>query len=723
MISTSKAYKEAILKNRVMYHKARIVLASGEEIVVMDRQLMSFVYEDAVSSDNAFDIGAAIINSFSCTIDNANGQYTFKDFTGAVVHPSIGLLLPNGTAEWIQRGIYYVTNSPKADVTISLSCLDRMSFFEKRFDSVNIAYPTTIQTLVERCCQNCNVPFYDVVPNGSFPVPALSGDGITYLTIISECAKAAGCWARIDQTGNLRFNWYQLLAQSADGGYFDSAVPLYQSGCSMDGGYFDDGTPSYLSGDTFNSSDFSTAEYHHIYTLMNNTIETKQIVITGVSVKSGETEYLSGLEGYVLSVESMIATEKTAGRLADYLSGKIAGMSLYKANVTALSDPSVEAGDCVVYTDRKAVSFGSYLTRVRYSARSSEEYITAAESISENTSDVYTPETRVLLKAQAGTKQQIKTYDQTVQDMTSLIAQGFGLYFTKLEDQAGGTKLYMHDKQTIEESTMIWTITAQGLMVSTNGTATWAVDKNGNALFNVITARGINADWINIGGQGNGDGRLVVKSSSGTPLIILDNQGITMADGTSLINASGVCGDLTFTSGGTPYDLGWAGNVAIGNFRKQEVYLQAVIPDNYVITSAVLVLSTCATVWNNIWDADASGNPVYNTATGYPRGIKAYIGTGQVYKEAAWDGEYSFSSTGTYTQVLSGGFTSGGTDGSASTTPKQIKSGNIKTMLQTGLNTVRITVADYTGTTNLTYAQRTGTATSLLSIKGYTKNQ
>lgn len=723
MIPTSRAYKEAILKNRVMYHKVRIQLASGEEIEVMDRQLMSFIYEDAVSSDSAFDIGAAIINSFTCTIDNSDGGYTFKDFTSAVVHPSIGLLLPDGTTEWIQKGIYYVTNSPKADVSISLSCLDRMSFFEKRFDTVNIAYPTTIQTLVERCCQNCNVPFFDVVPNGSFLVPALSGDDITYLTIISECAKAAGCWARIDHIGNLRFNWYQLWSQSADGGYFDSAVPSYQSGCSMDGGYFDNGTPFYLSGDTFDSGAFSTAEYHHIYTLMNNTIDTKRIVITGVSVKSGETEYLSGSEGYVLSVESMIATEQTAKKLADYLAGKIAGMTLYKATITALSDPSAEAGDCVIYTDRKAISFGSYLTRVKYSARNSEEYITAAESISENTSDIYTPETRVLQKAQAGTKQQLQTYDQTVQDMTSLISQGFGLYFTKLDDPAGGTKLYLHDKQTIEESTMIWTITNQGLMVSTNGTATWAVDKNGNALFNVITARGINADWVNIGGQGNGDGRLVVKSSTGIPLIILDNQGITMADGTSLINASGVCGDLTFTSGGTPYDLGYAGNVAIGNFRKQEVYLQALIPSNYVITSAILALSTCATLWSNIWDADASGNPVYHTATGYPRGIKAYIGSGQAYKEAVWDGEYSITGTGTYTQVQSGGFTSGGVDGSPSTAPKQIQSGNIKAMLKTGLNTIRITVADYTGSTNLAYAQRTGTAAALLSVKGYTKNQ
>ena len=259
-------------------------------------------------------------------------------------------------------------------------------------------------------------------------------------------------------------------------------------------------------------------------------------------------------------------------------------------------------------------------------------------------------------------------------------------------------------------------------MVSKDGMTSWAVDSNGNALFNVLTAHGINADWVRVGGQGNGDGQIVVKNAAGDTIILLNNAGITMADGTSLINASGVCGDLTFTSGGTPYDLGFAGNiVTTGSFIKQDVLLQAYIPENYVITSATLVLSTCATQWTSVMD-DAGGSLVYNTCTGYPRGIKAYIGAQQMYKSAVWDGEYSLGTSGSMSQIISGRFTSAGVDGSATTSPKQIKSGDIKSMLKAGLNTIRFTVADFASSTNLSYAQRTGTATALLSIKGYTKN-
>lgn len=253
-----------------------------------------------------------------------------------------------------------------------------------------------------------------------------------------------------------------------------------------------------------------------------------------------------------------------------------------------------------------------------------------------------------------------------------------------------------------------------------DGSFTFAGDKLVyNALDNNLSLSG---NFI-VGGENNLDGNIIVRDSNGNTMIEMNNTGIIMEDGTSIINSSGVCGDLTFTSGGTPYDLGWTGNVVTtGTFIKQELFLQIIVPDNYVITSAVLILSTCATKWNNIMD-ESNGTIVYNSATGYPRGIKAYIGNGQVYKAASWDGEYTFSESGSYSQIISGDFISNGVDGSENIIPKIIKSGDIKSLLKTGLNTIKFSPSDYTGANNLSYAQRTGTATALLSVKGYTKNK
>lgn len=689
--------------------KISVHLTNGRTITYDDETVMEkgISVTEEVSESTTFAIGTCACRE--AVVQIKDGEDNVNDFYNAEVLLSY---------ENESYGTFVCYDAVSKDGIITLSCYDYMIYTDRLIN--NVITGATLGAIAASVCDACGLALgtptfdgYDIAAQ----VPDTSE--MTYRELLGYIAQASCNFVRIDRQGRVVFEWYRDIDTVLDGGVFDPATPSYATGANVDGGDFTFTASDSVDGGTFDDM----TDYWYLYQIFSLNVATDDIVITGIQVKSDENSSLFGTDEYMLSIEDNPLMEGREAYFAEYIGSKVNGLCFRTFQAAIPDSIDIKAGETVYVTDIDCNAYKSFITKVSYTINSETTIECNAKAPVRQSARRNDITTKILTKAKQNTGRQIKTYDQTVQDMTSLIAQGFGLYFTKLEDPAGGTKLYMHDKQTIEESTMIWTITAQGLMVSTNGTATWTVDKNGNALFNVITARGINADWVNIGGQGNGDGRLVVKSSSGTPLIILDNQGITMADGTSLINASGVCGDLTFTSGGTPYDLGWAGNVAIGNFRKQEVYLQAVIPDNYVITSAVLVLSTCATIWNNIWDADASSNPVYNTATGYPRGIKAYIGTGQVYKEAAWDGEYSFSGTGTYTQVLSGGFTSGGTDGSTSTAPQQIKSSNIKTMLKTGLNTVRITVADYTGTTNLAYAQRTGTATALLSIKGYTKNQ
>lgn len=689
--------------------KISVRLTDGRTITYDDETVIEkgISVTEEVSESTTFAIGTCVCRE--ATVQVKDEEANANDFYNAEV-----LLSYNNEA----YGTFVCNTAVSKDGIITLSCYDYMIYTDRLITSVITG--ATLGAMAASICDTCGLALGTPTFDGyDIPVTVPDTGEMTYRELLGYIAQAGCNFVRIDREGRVVFEWYRDIDTILDGGVFDPAIPFYATGANVDGGDFTYKTSGEADGGIFGDM----ADYRYLHQIFSLDVATDDIVITGVQVKNDENSSLSGTDEYMLSIEDNPLTEGKESYFAEYIGSKVNGLCFrtFHAAIPDLID--IKAGEAVYVTDIDCNAYKSFITKVSYTINSETTIECNAKTPVRQSVRRNDIATKILTRAKQNTGKQIKTYDQTVQDMTSLISQGFGLYFTKLEDTAGGTKLYMHDKQTIEESTVIWTITTEGLMVSTNGTATWAVDKNGNALFNVITARGINADWVNIGGQGNGDGRLVVKSSSGTPLIILDNQGITMADGTSLINASGVCGDLTFTSGGTPYDLGYAGNVAIGNFRKQELFLQAVIPDNYVITSAVLVLSTCATIWNNIWDADSSGNPVYHTATGYPRAVKAYIGTGQVYKEAAWDGEYGFSGTGSYTQVISGGFTSGGVDGSTSTAPKQIKSGNIRTMLKTGLNTIKITIADFTGDTNLTYAQRTGTATALLSIKGYTKNQ
>ena len=74
---------------------ADITLVDGTVLNLKDKDIWtdSFSIEDAVSGTSSFDIGAAIINKLTLSINNIYEEYSEYDFTGAVVVPYIGLEL------------------------------------------------------------------------------------------------------------------------------------------------------------------------------------------------------------------------------------------------------------------------------------------------------------------------------------------------------------------------------------------------------------------------------------------------------------------------------------------------------------------------------------------------------------------------------------------------------------------------------------------------------
>ena len=661
----------------------------------------------SISSSDAFALGNC--SAATCTLKIADALAHANDFYHATVE------VKNGEKS---KGKFVCNSSDTKGGVLTLDCYDYMIYAGKQITTQISG--KTFGAIAASACDGCGLELKNqswAGANRECTVPDTSK--MTYRDLFAYIAQATGNYCRVDEFGAVVFDWFDAdLTDVIDGGVFDEGAP-YQTGSNIDGGDFSYASSGDADGGTF----LETASTHTVLDAFSLDVGTDEIGITGIRVKNGDTETLAGQDGYVLSVEDNPFTEGKEEEYAQYMAARCVGLRFRTFMAKIPENAEISVGDALYITDAFNTAYKSYITSITYNAYGQMSIACEAASPVRQEMQRATVVTKILQKADQSMNRKILSYDQTAQNMTSLISQGFGLYTTTVTDEVGGVKQYLHDKPTLETSSVIWTRTAQGLMVSKDGMTSWAIDSNGNALFNVLTAHGINANWVRVGGQGNGDGQIVVKNAAGDTIILLNNAGITMADGTSLINASGVCGDLTFTSGGTPYDLGWAGNtIATGNFIKQDVLLQAYIPENYVITSAVLVLSTCATSWTSVMDDSGSGSLVYNTCTGYPRGIKAYIGAQQMYKSAVWDGEYTLGTSGAMSLIVSGGFTSAGVDGSATTSPKQIVSGDIKNLLTSGLNTIRFTVADFAGSTNLSYAQRTGTATALLSVKGYTKN-
>lgn len=206
------------------------------------------------------------------------------------------------------------------------------------------------------------------------------------------------------------------------------------------------------------------------------------------------------------------------------------------------------------------------------------------------------------------------------------------------------------------------------------------------------------------------DGTQKVLDGNGNTVVEIGQNGITLSGGAKLVTGSGVATNLSFTSGGTPQILGWSG-ASYSYYVRQAITLQAYIPANMVITSAVLSLLTRATQWTG---SVYSGN-------GYPRSMKAYIGLGQPYMQASWDGEYTWVNANSGNQIVSGNFTSGGVNGSTSPTSTLTQStGNIKNLLTAGkVNVISIIPTDTTPSSDAVGAQHTGTGIAVLSVIGY----
>lgn len=86
--------------------------------------------------------------------------------------------------------------------------------------------------------------------------------------------------------------------------------------------------------------------------------------------------------------------------------------------------------------------------------------------------------------------------DSTIAAFSGIIANGLGLFITKIQvGTAGGFQIYLHNKPTLAESQYQWTINDSGFAVSKDYGKTWSAGftVDGDATFNSLSANAIYA--------------------------------------------------------------------------------------------------------------------------------------------------------------------------------------------------------------------------------------
>lgn len=515
MINTSNEYKRVIQGSRTYIVRLKIEFRDHTAITVENDRIISNTVniEDAVSNNGSFDIGAAIINQLKVSLYNGDEYFSRYDFEGAVIYPYIGIQLDN-TIEFLKKGVFIIEEAVTGNAVISLQALDRMTKFERPYSESSLTYPATLNDIVRDACEVCGVSLGTArFDHDDYMVQNRPGDEkITFREIISYVAEAAGCYARFNVDGNLEIKWYDFGVfeemPGVSGGSFDKEQEgTYQSGDILDGGLFSQSGE----GDTLEGGLFSKMKkYHHIYRISSKSISTDDVVITGVKVTvekqdSGSEEeenWFAGQEGYVLTVEkNPLIQQGKAQEEAEYLGRKLIGIRFRPMEVSALADPSVEAGDPVFVSDMKGNSYQTVLTRVSFSMGSLEKYVCDAESPQRKSAARYTSATKAVVEARRNAKVEIDNYSKAVLQMNQMAANTLGFYYTEARQEDGSVIVFRHDKPSLQESQIIYKSGADGFFVSTDGglTYTSGFDKDGNAVMNILSAIGINADWIDAG--------------------------------------------------------------------------------------------------------------------------------------------------------------------------------------------------------------------------------
>lgn len=576
MRNVSTAYKRMLYQNRRKYTNTLLItLADNTTLTVTNEHIMDsgFTIDDAVGEDGSFSaLGSTVINSCDVTLYNNDEIYSDYDFTNAKVIVKTNLVGADPSDE-LQLGVYTVDDPTYGDSTITLKLLDNMCQFDRDYDSYNIyTSSTTIYNVVLDACTKCGV-LYDSsltnMPNKNFIVPSAPKDDTTYREVIGWCATIAGCFARCNSEGKLEFAWFDTnafateQANNTDGGIFDSASP-YATGDNVNGGTFNPwNDPTSVDGGAFTER----TGIHYIQTLTSQNIAVDDVVITGIQItydvetdgsNTSETR-LRGTDDYIIDIkDNPFITADNYTSVLDFLAPQLIGLQFRPCNISHPNDPTIEAGDVGYIWDTKGVQHNILITRVDFNPTTPQTIVCGAESPGKNSSSKLSAITKAIVKSRRQLNAEKTIREQIVEDFQRQIANGKGLYFTRVA--TGSSEIiYGHDKPLLADSKVVLKLSTAGIAMTGNytgsdSTTTWyGATFDGTWLANIISTMQLFFDYahggtLTLGGQGNNNGVIEVYDANNNLIGQWDNSGIDATGNFILQNGSivGQIGECTY---------------------------------------------------------------------------------------------------------------------------------------------------------------------------------
>ena len=490
--------------NRNYLKYADVTLIDGTVFNFTNEELWQngLSFESDTSNSGSFDIGSAMISKLTLQINNFDGTYSKYDFNGAEVVAYVGLQLTD-RIEKIKICTATVTDAPyQNNVILSLTCEDNMEKFDRDYSESKLIYPATRLQIVQDICSICGVSLQTTsFTNSDYIVPERPEDeNLTCRQVLAWVAQIGCQWAKCDADGKLNIGWYKT-------------EPL--------------------------DSDYIRIEHTNGFTPYLD-----DVVITGIQVteylKSNSSEkkaksYLYGKTGYVLSIsDNKLIPEGTGETVASMIGQKCIGMSFRPFTAQCLTDISLEEGDPVKIISRDGTEYKSYLTSIRLQPGTFEDISCEAKSPARNSRKQYSLLSQAMVEARQSVHQEKTARELAIEQLGQKIEESSGVYTTVVKPETGGNIYYLHNRPKLEESDMVWKMTAEAWGVSTSkdsdGNFIWnaGMTVDGDTIVRILTATGVNADWINAG-------EILVKDNNGNTIfsVNMDTKSVYI-DGSSV---------------------------------------------------------------------------------------------------------------------------------------------------------------------------------------------
>lgn len=575
MRKLSNRWKEKVKNGMdVQYLKyADITLTDGTVLNLTSANLWQngMEFEDSVSNDSSFDIGSAIINVLNLSINNFDGEYSDYDFEGAEVICYVGLQIENeDTSELLDSAGEQILDStgdtiivhknaviektrictvtvieqPEDEtVTIDLTCEDNMRKFDRNYSDSKLKYPATRGQIVRDACEVCGVTLQTTsFDRDDYIVQNRPNDeALTFRQVLQWVAQIGCQWMRCDEYGRLCIGWYSSINEEEliinDLGVLktqdDSNISLELSSAN---GILSANNGTFLENDGILRL-FATDEkgnVSEIKTTYGFTPHHTDVVITGVKVteysessSDNPQTYMVGTEGYVLGISGNKLIRVGDGQtIASMIAEKCVGMRFRPFESECPTDVALEAGDSLIIVDRNGKIYTSLLTTTTLEPGSGQKIACNAKSAAKNSSTQYSQATQAFVAARNMVKQEKTEREKALEEFGKRIDSATGVY-TTVEPQENGSKIfYLHDKPTLAESQAIWKMTSEAWGVSTDGGQTWngGMTVDGDTIVRILTAVGLNADWINTGAitVKDADKNIIFQVDMDTKTVVID---------------------------------------------------------------------------------------------------------------------------------------------------------------------------------------------------------